>query len=125
MKYRFLGLDKTIPTKISCERTAGLQAKLRSVLEETLDSVTNEMFVTAYKTCYQGFEKKDELPRASLSGSSKEAKAYREQFNKIVKANIFDAIDETVSNMDDKLTELENLIKTQSDSTFVWYVVVF
>lgn len=58
--------------------------------------------------------------KASLSGSSNEAKAYRGQFNAIVRNNVFEVIDETVSTMDDKLKELEDLIKSQSDSKFVW-----
>ncbi|EEB19832.1 hypothetical protein Phum_PHUM592880 [Pediculus humanus corporis] len=96
-----------------CQSAVDLQNCLHSILEKILKNVSDQKFIQIYKNCYKGFEKKSDIDKPALSGSSVEAKKYHSQFNSMIKKNVFAAIEETINGMNNKLKELEELKKEQ------------
>ncbi|KAL0278846.1 UNVERIFIED_CONTAM: hypothetical protein PYX00_000536 [Menopon gallinae] len=90
-------------------------------VENVLNRVTDDTFIEIYKNCYKGFEKRDDVERCSLSGSSAEARKYRKQLNTLVKRSLSETIHDTLlTKLDAKLKELEELKEEQTDVTCKW-----
>lgn len=103
---------------VTNQATLNLQNELMTCVENVLNRVTDDIFIQIYKDCYKGFEKRDDVSRCSLSGSSAEARKYRKQLNTLVKGSLSETVHDTLlTKLDSELKELEELKEEQTDDT--------